>query len=98
MLEYLSAPLLAATVHRLSTIVKPGSYLLAVFQSQDKVESAPRYSFRIHDSKTLLVAERGRRKPEQVFNNRSLEKLFQDFESLKFFLAKDKLREVIVRR
>jgi hypothetical protein len=97
-LEYLSAPLLAATIERLSRIVKPGAYLLAVFQAQDKVETVPEYSFRIHDSKTLLVAERGRRKPEQVFNNRSLEKLFQDFESLKFFLARDKLREVIVRR
>jgi hypothetical protein len=96
--EYLSAPLLAATVQRLARIVKPGSYLLAVFQSQEKVESVPQYSFRIHDAKTMLVAERGRRKPEQIFNNRSLEKLFQDFESLKFFLARDKLREVIVRR
>jgi len=97
-LEYLSAPLLAATVERLARIVKPGSYLLAVFQAQEKVESVPQYSFRIQDSKTLLVADRGRRKPEQVFNNRSLEKLFQGFESLKFFLARDKLREVIVRR
>lgn len=97
-LEYLSAPLLSATVERLSRIVKPGSYLFAVFQAQDKAESVPQYSFRIQDSKTLLVAERGRRKPEQMFNNRSLEKLFQEFDSLKFFLAKDKLREVIVKR
>jgi hypothetical protein len=97
-LEYLSAPLLLATVERLSRIVKPGSYLFAVFQAQDKAETVPQYSFRIRDSKTLLVADRGRRKPEQVFNNRSLEKLFQEFESLKFFLAKDKLREVIVKR
>jgi hypothetical protein len=97
-LEYLNAPLLSATVERLARIVKPGSYLLAVFQAQEKVESVPQYSFRIQDSKTLLVADRGRRKPEQVFNNRSLEKLFQGFESLKFFLARDKLREVIVRR
>jgi len=97
-LEYLSAPLLSATVERLARIVKPGSYLLAVFQSQEKADSVPQYSFRIQDSKTLLVADRGRRKPEQVFNNRSLEKLFQNFESLKFFLARDKLREVIVRR
>ena len=50
------------------------------------------------EHKTLLVADRGSRKPVQVFNNRSLEKLFQEFESLKFFLARDKLREVIVRR
>ena len=46
----------------------------------------------------VAVADRGIRKPAQVFNNRSLEKLFQEFESLKFFLARDKLREVIVRR
>jgi len=97
-LEYLSAPMLAATVDRLFHIVKPGSYLLAVFQSQEKVQSVPQYSFRIQDSKTLLVADRGPRKPEQIFNNRSLEKLFQGFESLKFFLARDNLREVIVRR
>lgn len=97
-LEYLSAPLLAATVERLFRIAKPGSYLLAVFQAQDKAETVPEYSFRIQDSKTLLIADRGRRKPEHVFNNRSLEKLFQEFESLKFFLARDKLREVIVRR
>jgi hypothetical protein len=97
-LEYLSAPLLAATVERLHRIVKPGSYLLAVFQAHEKAQSVPQYSFRIQDSKTLLVADRGSRKPEQIFNNRSLEKLFQEFESLKFFLARDKLREVIVRR
>ncbi len=97
-LEYLSAPLLTATVERLFRIVKPGSYLFAVFQAHEKAGSVPQYSFRIQDSKTLLVADRGPRTPEQVFNNRSLEKLFRDFESLKFFLARDKLREVIVRR
>jgi len=97
-LEYLSAPLLAATIERLFRITKPGSYLLAVFQAQEKADFVPEYSFRIQDSKTLLVAGRGQHKPEQVFNNRSLEKLFHEFESLKFFLARDKLREVIVRR
>jgi hypothetical protein len=97
-LEYLNPTLLTATIERLFRITKPGSYLLAVFQAQDKAETVPQYSFRIQDSKTLLVADRGRHKPEQVFNNRSLEKLFQEFQSLKFFLARDKLREVIVRR
>jgi hypothetical protein len=97
-LEYLSTPLLTATVDRLWRIVKPGSYLFAVFQAQEKAEAVLQYSFRIQDSKTLLVADRGPRQAEQVFNNRSLEKLFQNFESLKFFLARDKLREVIVRR
>src|SRR5258708_3784426 len=95
-LEYLSGPMLAATVERLFRIAKPGSYLLAMFQAQDKALSVPQYSFRIKDSKTLLVADQGTRKPEQIFNNRSLEKLFQNFESLKFFLAHAKRRDVIV--
>jgi hypothetical protein len=97
-LEYLSPSMLAPTVERLFRITKPGSYLLAVFQAQEKTVSAPQYSFRIQDSKTLLVADRGMHKAEQVFNNRNLEKLFAGFESLKFFLSRDKLREVIVRR
>lgn len=97
-LEYLEPTLLAATIERLYRIVKPGSYLLAMFQAQEKVDTVPLYTFRIHDAKTLMVGECGRRHPAQVFNNRSLEKLFRDFESLKFFLARDKLREVIVKR
>ena len=58
----------------------------------------PFYSFRIKDSQNLILAQRGTRKPAQIFNNRSLEKLFQKFESVKFFLTKEQLREVIVRR
>ena len=41
---------------------------------------------------------RGQRKPAQYFNNRDLERLFQEFASVKFFLTRDSLREVIVRR
>jgi hypothetical protein len=44
------------------------------------------------------MVSRAQRRPAQVFNNRSLEKLFQDFQSVKFFLTRDRLREVIVRR
>ena len=44
-----------------------------------------------------IVGERGMRTSGQIFNNRSLEKLFGKFESVKFFLTRDNLREVIVR-
>jgi hypothetical protein len=33
----------------------------------------------------------------QLFNNRSLERLFTRSDSVKFFLTKDRLREVVVR-
>jgi hypothetical protein len=47
--------------------------------------------------KTLQVSQQGMRKPVQLFNNRSLEKLFARSESVKFFLTKDRLREVVVK-
>ena len=83
---------------RLADIMRPQSYLLAFFTVNDKAQEVASYSFRIQDSKTLLVTERGMRPTGHVFNNRSLEKLFGKFESVKFFLTRDNLREVIVRR
>jgi hypothetical protein len=45
----------------------------------------------------LQVAQRGARRPAQLFNNRSLEKLFTRYDSVKFFLTRERLREVIVK-
>jgi len=97
-LEYMSPALLSATVERLHHIARPGSYLLAFFHSEVKPDAVPCYSFRIEDFNVLQVAEGGAHRPAQLFNNRSLEKLFQRFESVKFFLTREHLREVIVKR
>ncbi len=97
-LEFLPQPLLKATVERLHHVTKPGSYLLAFFHADEKAAAVPAYSYRISDAKTLLLAHRHMRRPSQLFNNRALEKLFQNFQSMKFFLTRDHLREVIVRR
>lgn len=97
-LQYMSPALLTATLERLERIVRPKSYILAYFHSDEKARQVPFYSFRIKDQQNLLLAQRGTRKPAQIFNNRSLEKLFQKFESVKFFLTREQLREVIVRR
>jgi Methyltransferase domain len=97
-LQYMPPALLTATLDRLYRIVKPKSYLLAYFQSDEKAPQVPLYSFRIKDPQTLILSERGRRKPAQLFNNRSLEKLFHKFDSVKFFLTREQLREVIVKK
>lgn len=97
-LQFLSAPLLQTVVQRLHRVLRPGSYLLAFFHAEERVDTIPTYSYRISDHRTIALAPRGRRRPAQFFNNRSLEKLFQEFESVKFFLTRDHLREVIVRR
>ena len=96
-LEYLDPALLAAVVERLHKIVRPKSYMLSFFHSDAKLEAVPHYTFRIQEVNLLHVTQQGARRPAQLFNNRSLEKLFGNFESVKFFLTRDRLREVIVK-
>jgi hypothetical protein len=96
-LQFLSPPLLEATIERLRTILRPNSSLLAFFHADEKAEQVPLYNYRISDEKTLMLTPRGSRKRAQFFNNRGLEKLFQD-QTVKFFLTRDNLREIIVRR
>jgi hypothetical protein len=98
LLEYLAPPLLATTVERFHAILRPGAGLLAMFRAQEQKEPAPTFSYRIQDRRTVLLTPRGARRPAQFFNNRALEKLFQRFHSVKFFLTRDALREVIVKR
>ena len=98
-LEYMEPSLLLATADRLWRILKPKGYLLAIFHAAERKPTVPCCSFRIQDPRTLQVSRHGERAAsQQLFNNRSLEKLFQRFESVKFFLARDSLREVIVRK
>lgn len=97
-LQFLSPHVLQITVDRLYDTLRPDSYLLAFFHSNEKARELPLYQYRIQDSKTLLLNHRGYRPQGQFFNNRALEKLFGRFHSVKFFLTRDNLREVIVRR
>jgi len=96
-LEYLAPALLNAVVERLHKTVRPKSYMLAFFHSDDKLESVPSYTFRIQQMNALEVVPHGMRRPAQLFNNRSLERLFGRFESVKFFLTRERLREVIIK-
>jgi len=97
-LQFLAPSLLQQTVDRLFRILRPKASLLAFFQAEERASSIPVYSYRISNSKTLSLVTKGERKPAQFFNNRALEKLFQNFYSVKFFLTRDHLREIIVKR
>lgn len=96
-LQFLSPSLLSITVERLATIMRPNASMLAFFHADEKALEVPLYNYRIQDEKNLLLTPRGARKRAQFFNNRGLEKLFGD-QTVKFFLTRDSLREIIVRR
>jgi hypothetical protein len=97
-LQFLSPHLLQLTVDRLYEAMRPDGCLLAFFNADEKQRHVPLYQYRIADQKTLQLIPRGDALAGQHFNNRSIEKLFQRFQSVKFFLARDHLREIIVRR
>ena len=97
-LQFLASPLLQTVVAKLHKMLRPGASLLALFHTEERLESIATYAYRIQDHRTIQMSARSQRKPAQIFNNRSLEKLFQDFSSVKFFLTRDRLREVIVKR
>ncbi len=97
-LQFLAPPLLQQTLDQLYHILEPGSTMLAYFHADERAQSVPVCSYRIEDERTIQITSRGMRRDAQFFNNRALEKLFQRFNSVKFFLTRDHLREVIVRR
>ena len=99
-LQLLSSPLLEETVEKLLRVMRPGGQMLVFFNADEKSKQIPIYNYRIQDQKTLLQIPRAGTSVQrsQFFNNRSLEKLFSKAASLKFFLTRDHLREVIVKR
>jgi len=97
-LQLLSPHLLQITVDRLFDTLRPGSYLLAFFHSDEKTREIPIYNYRIADQRHLSLQPRGWADCGQFFNNRAIEKLFHRYKSVKFFLTRDNLREIIVLR
>ena len=96
-------------IDRLWSALKPGGMLLAFFHTRDAGPDAPCYRFHITGNDTLDMQEiklpsqsRGHSSSafrlQRVFNNRHIENLFRDFASIKFFLARDNVREVLVVR
>jgi SAM-dependent methyltransferase len=110
--DYLDEDLVKPVVGRLWSVLKPGGMLLAFFHTRDAGPDSPCYRFHITGVDTLEMqrivlrreAKRGSAAPvdgfhlQRVFNNRHIENLFRDFASIKFFLARDNIREVLVVR
>jgi 2-polyprenyl-3-methyl-5-hydroxy-6-metoxy-1,4-benzoquinol methylase len=98
MLEHLDSEVLYITVPRLAQILKPGGGMLTFFHSQPRGEMVDLYRYDIEDAETLHLQARQTRPLPHTFNNRSLERLFENFHLVKFFLTRDNLREVIAVR
>ena len=98
LLDFLPDPLVKPLVERLHLFLKPGGNLLAFFHTGKVGQQVPVYQYRIGAADTLEVIGRGAGPLRRSFNNRAIENLFRKFSSLKFYLSRDSLREVVIVR
>lgn len=96
--DYLAEPLVKPMVERIASVMNPKGYLLAFFHTKDAGPDAPYYRYHISGPDTLRLQLGPKFRLQRVFNNRHIENLFRDYASLKFFLARDNVREVLVVR
>ena len=108
--DYMDESLVKPVVGRLWSVMKPGGMLLAFFHTREAGPDAPYYRYHLTATDLLeMHALNAKRDPrsghaakhftlQRVFNNRHIENLFRDFASIKFFLSRDNIREVLVVR
>ena len=96
--DYLDEALVKPMVERIHKILKPGGILLAFFHTKDAGPDSPYCRYHIVNGEILDLEVRPDFRLQRVFNNRHIENLFKGFASLKFFLARDNIREVLVVR
>jgi hypothetical protein len=102
--DYLPEPMVKPMIDRICSLMKPGGLLLAFFHTRDAGPEAPHYRYHLAGNDVLdLQPTSGKSggpgfRLQRVFNNRHIENLFHDYASIKFFLARDHVREVLVIR
>ncbi len=108
--DYMEESLVKPTIDRLWSVMKPGGVLLAFFHTRDAGPDSTCYRYHVTGSDMLEMqevkfaapgrpaSEKQSPRLQRVFNNRHIENLFRDFASIKFFLARDSMREVLVVR
>ena len=96
-LQFLFPAATDALVERLKRVMAPGGLLLAMFHPEQLAKAAPLVC-RITDEGGLTATPRPPARGAGKFNARAIEKLFADFASVKFYMTRDSLQEVLIRR
>ncbi len=96
--DYLPEPVVKPMIEKVHQMLKPGGTMLAFFHTKDAGPDAPYFRYNIERHDTLELVQGPSFRLQRVFNNRHVENLFKSFASLKFFLGRDQVREVLVVR
>ncbi len=93
--DYLPQTLREAVVGRLHEVIEPGGQLLGFFHIKAEGEL---HRYHLRDDGQVDVQYVSDLNTGEILNNRQIEKLFTNYGGHRFFLAKDNLREVLVKR
>jgi SAM-dependent methyltransferase len=96
--DYLPEALVKPVVERIYRITKPRGALLAFFHTKDAGAEAPYYRYHIQNEEMLELQQGPAFQLQRVFHNRHVENLFCSYTSIKFFLGKENIREVLLVR
>jgi hypothetical protein len=90
-LDYLDRETAAAFVPRISSLMREGGAILAVFHTRTPEQF---HRYRVVDSQNLeLVSAKSVVPPRHIYQNREIQDLFERFRSSKTFVGRDQVRE-----
>ena len=97
-LDYVPDALAQPIVNRLASVLDEDGHLLAMFHGKLGADEGTFSRYHLVDAPMLEVQRAGGFPLLHTYSNRQVETMFKEFASHKFFLAKDTLREVLLRR
>jgi SAM-dependent methyltransferase len=96
--NYLPPEMVPGLFARLREVLRPDGLLLAFFQGRPTGPETAFSRYQLSDSDDLEVSGSGNFPVLQVYQTRQVEKFLEGFSSIRFFLGKDNVREVIAVR
>jgi len=96
--NYLPPEMVPGLFARLREVLRPDGLLLAFFQGRPTGPETAFSRYQLSDSDDLEVSGSGNFPVLQVYQTRQVEKFLEGFSSIRFFLGKDNVREVIAIR
>ena len=96
--DYLPSELVPVLFGRLREVLRSHGRLLAFFHGAAKDVKAPFARYQLTDGKELILLAAGVHPLRGTYNTRQIEQFLSGYADVKFFLAKDNVREVIAHR
>lgn len=96
--NYLPPEMVPALFSRLRKVLRPDGLLLAFFHGRLTGPETVFSRFQLGDSDELVALDSGAFPVRQVYQTRQVEKFLEGYSSVRFFLGKDNVREVIALR